>query len=162
MANRFPPGAAAYAKDGRRYLVDEVAHRILTAITLATQSAAGPRGQVEEGLRAYFGLVIEDPASFQLLYDRDHGGDEDLGRAVRRVERALVVAIDPLIDAGLDDNHRMFLAAGLVGMAEGATVAWIDLHVELETEQQRSEEAERLTRRMSSMLWAGLRSVRAD
>ena len=28
MSIRFPPGAAAYAKDGRRYIVDEVAHGV--------------------------------------------------------------------------------------------------------------------------------------
>lgn len=28
MSIRFPPGAAAYAKDGRRYVVDEVAHGV--------------------------------------------------------------------------------------------------------------------------------------
>jgi AcrR family transcriptional regulator len=143
-------------------LVDEVAHRIMTAISLATSTAAGPRSQVEEGLRAYFSLVVQDPASFQLLYDRDHGGDEELGRAVRRVERALVDAIDPLIDAGLDAQHRVFLAAGLVGMAEGATVAWIESSVAMTSDDQRDAEAERLARRMAAMLWAGLRSVRAD
>jgi AcrR family transcriptional regulator len=143
-------------------LVNEVADRILIAIAEATSQAAGPRSQVEEGLRAYFALVVEDPAAFKLLYDRDHGGDEELGTAVRQVERALVKAVDPLIDAGLDPDHRRFLAAGLVGMAEGASIAWIDLDVELGSEQEREIESERLARRMSSMLWAGLRSVRAD
>ena len=143
-------------------LVDEVAHRILTAIKNGTQRAEGPRPQVEEGLRAYFRVVVEDPAAFELLYDRDHGGDEELGRAVRRVERALVDAVDPFIDAGLDPQHRLFLAAGLVGMAEGASVAWIDMRITLTNDAQRDQEAERLARRMSSMLWAGLRSVRAD
>lgn len=143
-------------------LVNEVADRILIAIAEATSQAAGPRSQVEEGLRAYFALVVEDPAGFKLLYDRDHGGDEELGTAVRQVERALVKAVDPLIDAGLDPDHRRFLAAGLVGMAEGASIAWIDLDVELGSEQEREIESERLARRMSSMLWAGLRSVRAD
>jgi len=143
-------------------LVDEVANRILAAIAEATARAVGPRSQVEEGLRAYFALVVADPASFKLLYDRDHGGDEELGRAVRQVERALVGAIDPLIDAGLDAEHRVFLAAGLVGMAEGASLAWIDTRHVLLTDQSRKTESERLARRMSSMLWAGLRSVRAD
>jgi AcrR family transcriptional regulator len=143
-------------------LVNEVANRILIAIAGATSQAAGPRSQVEEGLRAYFALVVEDPAAFKLLYDRDHGGDEELGASVRQVERALVKAVDPLIDAGLDPDHRRFLAAGLVGMAEGASIAWIDLGLELDSEREHTIESERLARRMSSMLWAGLRSVRAD
>jgi AcrR family transcriptional regulator len=146
-------------------LVDEIAHRCLAAIAEATERAESPRQKVEHSLNAYFILVVSDKASFQLLYDRDHGGDEELGRAVRRVQHALVTAVDPLIDAGLDDDHRRFLAAGMVGMAEGASLSWIESQQDqptLATDAERSAEAERLARRLSSLMWAGLRSVQAD
>jgi AcrR family transcriptional regulator len=146
-------------------LVDGIAVRVLAAISEATARAEGPRQQVEEGFLAYFDLVVEDQASFQLLYDRDHGDDEDLGRAVRRVETALIAAVDPLIDAGLDLDHRQFLAAAIVGMAEGASLEWIESRPRTEpltTAAERRAEAERLARRLSSLVWAGLRSVRAD
>jgi AcrR family transcriptional regulator len=146
-------------------LVEEIAHRMLAAIAEATRRAEGPRQQVEYSLEAYFNLVVSDKSSFQLLYDRDHGGDEELGRSVRRVEQALVAAVDPLIDAGLDDDHRRFLAAGMVGMAEGASLQWIEAQQGSPppaTEAARAEEAERLARRLSSLMWAGLRSVKAD
>ena len=60
-------------------------------------------------------------AEFRLLYGRDHADDQELGRALRAVEDAIAEAIDPLIDAGLDDDHRRLLAYGIVGMAEGAS-----------------------------------------
>jgi len=146
-------------------LVDAVAHRVLTAIAEAAIQAEGPRQKVEISLHTYFVSVVDDTASFQLLYDRDHGDDDELGRAFRQVQNALVAAIDPLIDAGLDDQHRRFLAAGMVGMAEGATLSWIDSRAGAEpfaTEKERRAEADRLARRLSSLMWAGLRSVSAD
>jgi AcrR family transcriptional regulator len=146
-------------------LVDAVAQRMLAAIAEGTARADGPRQKVEYSLLAYFNYVVEDKASFQLLYDRDHGDDEELGRAVRRVEHALVTAIDPLIDAGLDTDHRRFLAAGMVGMAEGASLFWIESRIgapTFDTDAEQVAEAERLARRLSSLMWAGLRSVSAD
>ena len=76
-----------------------------------------------------------------------------------------MAAVDPLIDAGLDDDHRRFLAAGMIGMAEGATLSWIDAQgddLALESPEARAKEAERLARRLASLMWAGLRSVQAD
>ena len=146
-------------------LVDAIAQKILDAISEATMRAEGGRQQVEYSLNAYFSLVVEDRASIQLLYDRDRGDDDDLGRALDRVERALVAAVDPLIDAGLDDDHRRFLAAGMIGMAEGATLSWIDTQgddLALESPEARTKEAERMARRLASLMWAGLRSVQAD
>ena len=83
--------------------------------------AEGPRQQVELGFAAYFRLVVSHEAEFRLLYGRDHADDLELGRALRAVEDAIAEAIDPLIDAGLDDDHRRLLAYGIVGMAEGVS-----------------------------------------
>ena len=109
--------------------------------------------------------MVEDQAAFQLLNDRDHGGDDDLGRAIRQVERALVQAIDPLIDAGLDAEHRIILAGGMLGMAEGASVAWLTTSgadATLMTIEERTLEADRIATRVAGLMWAGLRSVHSD
>jgi AcrR family transcriptional regulator len=139
-------------------LVDTIAQDLLDAIGRAVVQARGPRQQVELGFEAYFRLVVSREAEFRLLYGRDLADDEELGRALRAVEDAIAEAIDPLIDAGLDDGHRRLLAYGIVGMAEGASRCFIG---------QRSaavgdEEARRLARRMADLAWAGLRSVHAD
>jgi hypothetical protein len=89
---------------------------------------------------------------------------------MRQVEDAIAVAIDPLISAGLDPEHRRFLAYAVVGMAEGASRQWLvaranpepgagsDTTVALEDDRQ----AERLAQRLADLAWAGLRSVHAD
>ena len=73
------------------------------------------------GFAAYFRLVVNREPEFRLLYGRDHADDKELGRALRMVEDAIAEAIEPLMDAGLDDEHRRLLAYAVVGMAEGAS-----------------------------------------
>jgi AcrR family transcriptional regulator len=141
-------------------LVDSIAQDLLTAIRRAIMRAEGPRQQVELGFAAYFQLVISNEAEFRLLYGRDHADDFELGRALRAVEDAIAEAIDPLIDAGLNDDHRRLLAYGIVGMAEGASRRFMAHRPD--TEAETDEEAQRLARRMADLAWAGLRSVHAD
>src|SRR5580698_6364672 len=106
-------------------LVDSIAQELSKAVRGAVMRADGPRQQVELGFAAYFRLVINREAEFRLLYGRDHADDKELGRALRNVEDAMAEAIDPLIDAGLDDDHRRLLAYAVVGMAEGVGRYWI-------------------------------------
>jgi AcrR family transcriptional regulator len=87
-------------------LVNSIAQELLIAVRAGVMQARGPRQQVEMGFAAYFSLVISREDEFRLLYGRDHADDEELGRALRTVEDAIAEAIDPLIDAGLDDDHR--------------------------------------------------------
>ena len=147
-------------------LVDSVAEELLAEISAATAAASGPREQVEDGFAAYFRMVVTHETAFRLLYSRSSSADPELGDALRRVEDAIAVAIDPLIAAGLDPGHRRFLAHAVVGMAEGASRHWV------ETRGERSDgsrdarwlgtEAQRLARRIAELAWAGLRAVHAD
>jgi len=102
-------------------LVNSIAQELLVAVRSAVVQADGPRQQVEMGFSAYFRLVVSREAEFRLLYGRDHADDKELGRALRTVEDAIAEAIEPLIAAGLDDDHRRLLAYAVVGMAEGAS-----------------------------------------
>jgi AcrR family transcriptional regulator len=151
-------------------LVDSVAKELLAEIGRATAAAEGPRQQVEMGFAAYFHMLLTHEAAFRLLYGRNDDEDEELGDALRRVEDAIAEAIDPLIAAGLDPEHRRFLAYAVVGMAEGASRQWIASRA-ADTGDGRSpgdggempaSEAQRLAGRLADLAWAGLRSVHAD
>jgi AcrR family transcriptional regulator len=141
-------------------LVDSIAQDLLVEIGRAVREADGPRQQVELGFAAYFRLVVSHEAEFRLLYGRDHVDDQELGRAMRAVEDAIAEAIDPLIAAGLDDDHRRLLAYGIVGMAEGASRRFMAQRPD--SDAALDEEAKKLARRMADLAWAGLRSVHAD
>jgi len=141
-------------------LVDSIAAELLSAVRAAVLAAEGPRQQVEMGFAAYFRLVINREAEFRLLYGRDHAEDKELGRALRLVEDAIAEAIDPLIDAGLDDHHRRLLAYAVVGMAEGASRRFIAQRTAGEVDAE--DDAQRMAQRVADLAWAGLRSVHAD
>ena len=147
-------------------LVDSVAHDLLAAIGEATAAAEGPRAQVELGFAAYFRMVVTHEEAFCLLYGRADAGDPDLGTALRRVEDAIIEAVDPLIAAGLTPEHRRLLASALVGMAEGASRHWIARRSGQAGTPglggDPAAEADRLARRMAELAWGGLRSVHAD
>jgi AcrR family transcriptional regulator len=146
-------------------LMDVFSRKLVTRIVQATSTAVGPRQQVERGFAAYFELMVDDEEAFRLLYGRDAPDDPELGAALRRVEETIAQAIDPLIDAGLDPEHRLLLAHAVVGMAEGASRHWLGAQREQPqgsegiSSTEKSEEAARLATRLADFAWAGLRQV---
>lgn len=147
-------------------LVGSVAEELLSEISSAAAAAAGPREQVEDGFAAYYRMVVTHETAFRLLYGRSSPTDPELGNALRKVEDAIAEAIDPLIAAGLEPDHRRFLAYAVVGMAEGASRHWIETRSETAREPKDArlldDEAQRLARRIANLAWAGLRAVHAD
>jgi AcrR family transcriptional regulator len=156
-------------------LMDVFSRELVTGIVKATASAEGPRQQVELGFAAYFELMVENEQAFRLLYGRDAPDDPELGAALRRVEETIAQAIDPLIDAGLDPDHRLLLAHAVVGMAEGASRHWLEARrlrpqggngtaVPGVGQPERADlvdagEAATLAAQLADLAWAGLRHV---
>jgi AcrR family transcriptional regulator len=150
-------------------LMDVFSRELVTSIVKATANAEGPRRQVELGFAAYFELMVGNEPAFRLLYGRDAPDDPEFGAALRRVEETIAEAIDPLISAGLDPEHRLLLAHAVVGVAEGATRHWLDARrqraVAADTPgadtdaPSLEEEAGLLATRLADFAWAGLRQV---
>ena len=139
-------------------LMDVFSTELVARIVKATANAEGPRQQVELGFAAYFELMVANDQAFRLLYGRDAPDDPELGAALRRVEDTIAQAIDPLIDAGLDPEHRLLLAHAVVGTAEGASRHWLDTH-RGRTPTSSSDAAARLAAQLADFAWAGLRQV---
>jgi AcrR family transcriptional regulator len=142
-------------------LMDVFSNELVTQIVHATAKAEGPRQQVEQGFAAYFKLMVDNEQAFRLLYGRETPGDRELGAALRRVEDTIAKAIDPLIDAGLDPEHRLLLAHAVVGMAEGASRHWLKARRDQAARavEPEADEAARLAVRLADFAWAGLRQV---
>jgi len=150
-------------------LMDVFSRELVTQIVKATANAVGPRQQVELGFAAYFELMVGNEQAFRLLYGRDAPDDPELGAALRRVEDAMAQAIDPLIDAGLDPEHRLLLAHAVVGMAEGASRHWLDARrdglptgggtADGAVAETAEEDGSHLAVRLADFAWAGLRQV---
>jgi hypothetical protein len=73
----------------------------------------------------------------------------------------LAEAVDVLIDAGLDEDHRRLLAYAVVGMAEGASRHFLSEHQRAGTPPE-EHDADRAARRLAELAWAGLRTVHRD
>ncbi len=141
-------------------LMDVFSAALVSSIVKATAEAEGPRQQVERGFAAYFDLMVGNEAAFRLLYGRDAPDDPELGAALGRVEEAMAQAIDPLIDAGLDPEHRLLLAHAVVGLAEAASRHWLDAHSDDPmTEEDEQLAAGLLASRLADFAWGGLRQV---
>jgi AcrR family transcriptional regulator len=149
-------------------LMDVISRQLVDRIVVSTADAVGPRRQVELGMAAYFEMMVENEQAFRLLYGRDAPDDLELGEALRRVEDAIAQAIEPLIDAGLDPEHRLLLAYSVVGMAEGASRHLLNRGADRLSARSaknavtRAEEAAQLATRVADMAWAGLRQVHRD
>ena len=142
-------------------LLDVVATELTENIVTATARANGPRQQVEFGFAGCFALMVEHESAVRLLYGRDAPDDLELGAALHRVEATIAEAIDPLIDADLDPEHRRLLAHAVVGMAEGVSRHWLESQRDrsASTKEARADEASRLAAQVADLAWAGLRQV---
>ena len=134
-------------------LLDDVGHRHASrAIRRPPPTPRTAASRTERGFRAYFRWVAEDRDAFLLLFGGGSRRDQEFAEAVRRVtDGRRADAIAPLIDADIDDEHRLTLAHALVGLAEGASRRLVERGEEFDPDE--------IARQVSDLAWAGLRSV---
>jgi AcrR family transcriptional regulator len=131
-------------------LLDDVGSQLMDAIAKATAEADGPRRQVEAGFEAYVRFMAERPAAFPLLFGSGARRDREFADAVGRVEASIRDAVASLIEADVDEDHRLALAAAVVGMAEGVL-----RHTPIPP-----PDPALLAGQLADLAWAGLRGVR--
>ena len=133
-------------------LLELVSLRLMAAIDEATSAAAGPREQVERGLRAYFRFVVDSPDEYQLMFGGGTRRDAEFAQEAARLERSIAEVIADLITVeGLVEHERVLLAHGIVGLAEGATRHWLNDALDLEPDEVAS--------RVADLAWRGLRGI---
>ncbi|HAS09210.1 MAG TPA: TetR family transcriptional regulator [Acidimicrobiaceae bacterium] len=136
-------------------LLELVSLRLMAAIDEATSAAAGPREQVERGLRAYFRFVVDSPDEYQLMFGGGTRRDVEFAQEAARLERSIAEVIADLITVdGLAEHERVLLAHGIVGLAEGATRHWLGDDLDLD--------ADEITDRVADLAWRGLRGIRSE
>jgi AcrR family transcriptional regulator len=138
-------------------IVTAAATALLDQLAIAASPDVTPREKVERGLTRYFTAVLSDDASYRLLLAEST--DEDIARHLDSIERALIEFVDPLIDAGLEPEHRKLLAAAVVGTAKSSASFWFDEHGTAPDPATRTETADRLASWCAQLVWGGLRSV---
>jgi AcrR family transcriptional regulator len=150
LYQHFPSKQALYNE-----LCDAITTDLTEVLTEATSRASGPRDTVGAGFNAFFSYIATHRAQFVVLYDRSDADTRGLGR----VEDTLIDLVDPLIDAGLEPEHRRVLAVAVVTMAEGVARRWLGNHADLHARDLHAE-AGPLAAEVAGLAWGGLRSVR--
>jgi AcrR family transcriptional regulator len=143
-----------------REIVNQTAAKLLTSLRDAVGQVDSPRAKIEVAFRVYFEMVVSETDAFRILFIHSHEGETrgDL----RNVELGLVSFLEPLIAVRIKPDHRRQLAAGVVGIAEGAATAWLIQQEGKGWPVPTPGVAERLAARSATLAWGGLRSVELD
>ena len=136
-------------------VLEDVGSRLLDELTRATSGVETGRARVEEGFRAYFDFVENDPAAFRLLFGASARNDSEFADVVDGVLTDAAAAVSTLIEIHGSPEHRLVLAHAIVGMAEG-----ISRHAL--TDPAGPHDPEQLAHWVAELAWFGLRGVRAE
>ena len=132
----------------------EVGGRMVAEVDKAIAAADSPHQQVEAGFTAYFEWVARERYGFEVLFAGDTRRDPEFLAELGKVETEFATAIASLIVVdGIDHEHQLLLAYGIVGIAETTCRHWIHADVQLPPAE--------LAKAVSDLAWAGLRGLRA-
>ena len=143
-----------------REVVEQTAQKLLSSLDAAVSSVESPRAKIEVAFRVYFEMVVSETDAFRVLFIHAHEGET--ATALRRLEQGLVSFLEPYIKLTISDDHRRQLAAGVVGIAEGAATTWLVQQAQKGWPAPAPGQAERLAARIATLAWGGLRAVQEE
>ncbi|MFZ4517772.1 MAG: TetR/AcrR family transcriptional regulator [Microthrixaceae bacterium] len=133
-------------------LLGEIGQELQETIAKATADAAGPRQQIENGFRAYFGFVGARTAAFRVLFGSGARRDPEFASFARTVEDSIARTIAELIVVdGRPVPNRLVLAHGIVGMTEATSRYWLA--------HDREPDIDTLAQQLSRLAWSGMRGL---
>lgn len=141
-------------------IVTQTAQKLLSSLDAAVSSVESPRAKIEVAFRVYFEMVVTETDAFRILFIHAHEGQT--AAELRKLELGLIAFLEPYINISISDDHRRQLAAGVVGIAEGAAATWLVQQAAKGWPTPTPSEAERLAARSATLAWGGLRAVQQD
>ncbi len=139
-----------------RAVLEDIGERLQAEVIESAASAVSPREQVEAGFSAYIEFVKADPDGFRLLFSGASREDAEWAEITQKVERSVAESIAALIEVeGMSKPHRLALAQGVLGMAEGMVRFW-------QRDPDSGLELDDLARDLSTLAWVGLRGLEAS
>ncbi len=140
-------------RDLYREVLEDIGERLQAEVIQSAAEATTPREQVEAGFSAYIAFVQYDPDGFKLLFSGASREDEEWAKISHDVERSIAAGIADLLAVdGMSLEHRLALAYGVVGMAEGMVRHW-------QAESVSGLEPADLLRDLTTLAWVGLRGL---
>ncbi len=135
------------------------AERLAAAFQSAAVGVCSPELRLRAGLSAFFAFVSEHRDSWVVLHRQTSELSESITAEVTRVRVVIMAEVAGLVRVGIaegPDPARLgphdaeFVAYALVGAADSLT-DWMELHPQ--------ETPERMTQRLTNMVWVGMRNV---
>jgi AcrR family transcriptional regulator len=139
-------------------LLEMVGAELLEAVVTAAGAESEPYLQVLAGFRAYFGFVAQRTSGFQLLFGSGARQADEFADAVAVLEAGVAATIGAFIAADIDEGHRDLLGYAIVGLGEVTARRWVSEQWVAGTPLDPAQ-AEILARRLSDLVWAGLRGL---
>jgi AcrR family transcriptional regulator len=141
-------------------IVAQTAQKLLSSLDAAVSSVESPRTKIEVAFRVYFEMVVTETDAFRILFIHSHEGET--ATELRKLELGLIAFLEPYINISISDDHRRQLAAGVVGIAEGAAATWLVQQAAMGWPTPTPSEVDRLAARSATLAWGGLRAVQQD
>jgi len=133
---------------------------LISNLMAAVASRQLPREKIAVAFQVYFDMVVNDTEAFRILFMHAHDGDT--AGELRKVEMNFVSFLVPYIDSGIGHDHRRQMAAGIVGMAEGAAIFWLIQQENKGWPTPAPDTAKRLAEHSATLAWGGLRALLRD
>jgi AcrR family transcriptional regulator len=119
-----------------------------------------PREKIEAAFQVYFDMVVHDSDAFRILFMHAHDGET--AAEIRAVETNFVSFLVPYIDSAIGHDQRRQMAAGIVGMAEGAAIYWLIQQQNRGWPEPAPDAASVLAHHSATLAWGGLRALLRD
>jgi AcrR family transcriptional regulator len=135
-------------------LLRDVGGRLHGAVAEAIEAADSPREQVGRGFLAYVTFVAEHRSAFLFLFGGDARREVEFAEVAGVVDAHLAAFVAELMNVeGLDEDRRLLLGYGIVGLAQSSARHWI-------AEDCPGDPAV-LAQQLADLVWAGLRTLHA-
>jgi AcrR family transcriptional regulator len=133
---------------------------LIRDLRIAVETHDLPREKIASAFRVYFDMLINDTEAFRILFMHAHDGETSA--EIRRIENNFVSFLVPYIDSTMGVGPRRQMAAGIVGMAEGAAIYWLIQQERRNWPSPEPDAAQRLAENSATLAWGGLRALQRD
>lgn len=133
-------------------VLNDIGTRIDQAVFNQTTRTGSPKEQVKAGFSGYLDFIESDRSGFKILVSGSTNDDPEFRVMAKAFETKMAESVASFIAIDeLDDNDRLVLAYGIVGLVQGVVKHWLG---DGAGSHSRTEILDHLTH----LAWRGLRS----
>lgn len=146
-------------------ILENVSKQMIDTLDNSGRDCMSPEERFTKGFEAYFRFMYENRPAFQLIFSASPRRDPEFRDIVSAIDEHVASSIAMEVNANIDSDHKRLVASGVIALAEGIARKYLKEHGPEIDEQGRAVAFEYSlaclwSKRMSSLIWNGLRSLR--